>query len=257
MEFEICTLEFSLKPFQFKQFSIQQDRCAMKVGTDGILLGAWTSLENTPERILDIGAGTGLLSLMLAQRSTAETLDALEVDNDAYEQCVGNFENSPWADRLFCYHAGLEEFVEELSEEAFPETEKYDLILSNPPFFEPSLRKESPMETSRKKARFFDALPFETLLKGASQLLTATGSLSVVIPYQEETAFVALACGLGMFPWRRTQVRGNSNTPLKRSLLQFGFCKRKMEEDEIAIEIRPKVYSKKYWELTQDFYLKM
>lgn len=114
-------------PFRFKQFSIQQDKCAMKVGTDGVLLGAWTSLEDNPYAILDIGAGTGLISLMLAQRSQATIIDAIEIDAEAYEQCVANFEQSIWNDRLFCYHAGLDEFVDEIEDQ-------YDLIVSNPHF---------------------------------------------------------------------------------------------------------------------------
>jgi tRNA1Val (adenine37-N6)-methyltransferase len=114
--------------FTFKQFQVNQDRCAMKIGTDGVLLGAWTPLINNPYNVLDIGAGTGILSLMLAQRSNAEQIDAIEIDEDAYEQCVENFEASPWGDKLFCFHAGLDEFVDE------PEDE-YDLIISNPPFY--------------------------------------------------------------------------------------------------------------------------
>ena len=113
-----------MKPFKFKEFSIHQDQCAMKVGTDGVLLGAWASLDKQPESILDIGAGTGLIALQLAQRSSAETIDAIELDNDAYEQCVANFEASPWGDRLFCYHAGFDEFVDEMDD-------SYDLIVSN------------------------------------------------------------------------------------------------------------------------------
>ena len=112
------------KPFQFKEFTISQDRCAMKIGTDSVLLGAWTSLKNNPFSVLDIGAGTGVLGLMLAQRSNAEAIEALEIDAEAYEQCSENFENSPWADRLFCYHASLLEFVEEIED-------KYDLIICN------------------------------------------------------------------------------------------------------------------------------
>ncbi|MCL4164395.1 UNVERIFIED_CONTAM: hypothetical protein GTU68_014527, partial [Idotea baltica] len=100
----------------------------MKVGTDGVLLGAWTNISKTPKSILDIGAGTGLLSLMLAQRSLAENIEALEIEEAAYEQCVENFEASVWADRLFCYHAGLDEFVDEIED-------PYDLIISNPPFY--------------------------------------------------------------------------------------------------------------------------
>ena len=115
------------EPFKFKQFSVNQDRCAMKIGTDGVLLGAWTNIENNPESILDIGAGTGVISLMLAQRCFAEVMDAIEIDADAYEQCVENFELSPWGDRLYCYHAGLDEFVDEIEDQ-------YELIVCNPPF---------------------------------------------------------------------------------------------------------------------------
>jgi len=92
------------KPFKFKEFTINQDQCAMKIGTDSVLLGAWASVENNPYSILDIGAGTGILSLMLAQRSSAQSIEAIEIDADAYEQCSDNFENSNWRDRLFCYH---------------------------------------------------------------------------------------------------------------------------------------------------------
>lgn len=123
--------------FQFKQFCVKQDQCAMKVGTDGVLLGAWTPLKTNPFSVLDIGAGTGLLSLMLAQRSFAEQIDALEIDESAYEQCVENFENSKWNDRLFCYHAAFDEFVAEMESE-----EQYDLIVSNPPFYTTSYKSE-------------------------------------------------------------------------------------------------------------------
>jgi len=131
----------SSKPFQFKQFTVQQDRCAMKIGTDGVLLGAWASIDHSPGSILDIGAGTGIISLMLAQRSEAFQIDAIEIEENAYEQTVDNFEASDWGDRLFCYHAGFDEFVEEMQDE-----EQYDLIISNPPFYSEdykSLRKQN------------------------------------------------------------------------------------------------------------------
>src|SRR5690606_15876881 len=124
----------------------------MKIGTDGILLGAWVALKD-PYSILDIGAGTGIIGLMMAQRSDAGLIDAIEIDADAYEQCVDNFENSPWGDRLFCYHASLDEFAEEMDEE------KYDLIISNPPYYEAPLitsNGEGQISEARKKARFYD-----------------------------------------------------------------------------------------------------
>ena len=148
----------SQKPFKFKQFSIDQDRCAMKIGTDGVLLGAWSSLDHRPESILDIGTGTGLIALMLAQRSDAELIDALEIEENAYEQAVENFEKSDWGDRLFCYHAGFDEFVEEMQDE-----DKYELIISNPPFYAEDYTSES---ASRNKARFAEALPFSEISAG-------------------------------------------------------------------------------------------
>src|SRR5690606_38783454 len=201
------------KAFKFKQFTIEQDHCAMKVGTDGVLLGAWTSLENNPQTILDIGAGTGLIALMLAQRSAAKQIDALEIDEDAYEQCVENFENSPWADRLFCFHASLDEFAEE------PEGETYDLIVSNPPFFLPNETEHIP--ENRKKARFYDSLPYEDLINYATQLLSETGSLAIVIPFAEEEKVIAFAKAKSLFVNRITRVRGTEKAPIKRSLLQF------------------------------------
>jgi len=163
------------KPFYFKQFAVHQDRCAMKIGTDGVLIGAWTSLDNNPMSILDIGAGTGLIALMLAQRSNAETIDAIEIDEDAYEQCVENFEASPWGDRLFCYHAGLDEMVDEIEA-------PYDLIISNPPFYTEDV---SSGNSSRDKARQNSALPFDELLASIPKLLSPTGIFSVVIPFRK------------------------------------------------------------------------
>ncbi len=122
------------KPFHFKQFTIQQDKTAMKVGTDGVLLGAWVKIETEVCSILDVGSGTGLIALMLAQRSNAEVIDAVELNADAYIQTVENFEASDWGDRLFCYHASLQEFADEIDD-------KYDLIISNPPFYTSTFKK--------------------------------------------------------------------------------------------------------------------
>lgn len=236
--------------FSFKQFTIEQDRCAMKVGTDGVLLGSWVSLGHNPQSILDIGAGTGLIALMLAQRSDAEQIDAIEIDVDAYEQCVENFENSPWADRLFCFHASLDEFAEE------PEGEKYDLIISNPPYFVPNER-EVGLPENRKKARFNDSLPFEDLINYTSQLLSEQGELAVVIPFAEEAQFIAFAKEQSLFVNRITRVRGTESTPIKRSLLQFSITEKCMEENELVLEISRHQYTDEYRGLVKDFYLKL
>jgi len=233
--------------FNFKQFSVNQDRCAMKIGTDGVLLAAWTPLINNPYNVLDIGAGTGILSLMLAQRSNAEQIDAIEIDEDAYEQCVENFEASPWDDKLFCFHAGLDEFVDE------PEDE-YDLIISNPPFYTDDYKSDN---TSRDLARFEDALPFEELIEAAALLLSDNGIFSVIIPYKEEERFVAMCKELDLFPLKITRVKGTPTSEIKRSLLAFCRIEQTPLIDELIIEISRHNYTREYIALTKDFYLKM
>lgn len=245
------------KPFQFKEFTINQDRCAMKIGTDAVLLGAWVSLEMNPERILDIGPGTGIIALQLAQRSFAEQIDAVEIDDAAFEQCTDNFENSPWADRLFCYHASAQEFATEMDE-------SYDLIVSNPPFYEPSLRKsgslpegEKLMSKSRKQARFKDALSFEHLIGCVFNLLSENGTFALILPRKEETSFIALALEAGLFPKRICRVSGNSTSEEKRSLIEFSFRSTETKIENLVIEIERHNYTEEYKDLVKDFYLKM
>tara|TARA_R110002020_G_scaffold114593_3_gene263528 strand:+ start:34514 stop:35173 length:660 start_codon:yes stop_codon:yes gene_type:complete len=219
----------------------------MKIGTDGVLLGAWCPLRNRPYSILDIGAGTGLIALMLAQRSDAEMVDALEIDSLAYEQCVDNFESSPWADRLFCYHAGLDEFVEEMESE-------YDLIVSNPPFHSEIV---SSGDLARDNARQNQSLPFAELLDGVSKLLSDEGYFSTIIPFKEEPAFLQLAASFNLFPNKIVRVKGNPTAEVKRSLLEFSFTNSDPVTSELIIEQERHVYTEQYTALTKDFYLKM
>ncbi|WP_228236871.1 tRNA1(Val) (adenine(37)-N6)-methyltransferase [Allomuricauda sp. M10] len=236
-----------MKPFQFKEFTVYQDQCAMKVGTDGVLLGAWTSLEHQPETILDVGAGTGLIALQLAQRSVAETIDAIELDEAAYEQCVTNFEGSPWADRLFCYHAGFDEFVDEIEDE-------YDLIVSNPPFYAEEM---SSGVVSRDYARQNSSLPFDELVEGVAKLLSEQGRFSVIVPFKEESNLLELANKNHLYPQRITRVKGNAQVEYKRSLMEFGFEKVEVRIDELIIETERHQYTDAYIKLTEAFYLKM
>lgn len=235
------------KPFIFKEFNINQDKCAMKIGTDAVLLSAWTSVNNSPFSILDIGAGTGVLSLMLAQKSDAEIIDAIEIDDDAYEQCVDNFEQSAWGDRLFCYHASLEEFVDEIEDQ-------YDLIICNPPFYSEDFKTEN---KQRDLARFTDAMPFEHLLESVSKLLIEDGFFSVVIPFKEEYDFIHLALKYNLYPNNILHVKGNPTSEIKRSLIIFSFRKSDIKISELIIETERHKYTEDYIALTKDFYLKM
>jgi len=256
----------SQAPFQFKQFTIAQDKCAAKIGTDAVLLGAWCSINHNPESILDIGTGTGIIAMMLAQRSYTETIDALELDDNAYEQATENFENSNWSDRLFCYHAHLYEFATEIDE-------SYDLIVSNPPFYEASAAPdtESELSDARKKARFEDAMPFELLISAVAKLLSNTGKFNVIIPHHREENFILLASQARLFPTRITHVKGNIDSPIKRSMIEFQHLEQiphDIEGDyirfresvlpqELIIEYTRHQYTEAYIALTKDFYLKM
>ena len=234
--------------FQFKQFAVSQDQCAMKIGTDGVLLGAWVPIDTSPNSILDIGTGTGIIALMLAQRCDAQQIDALEIDENAYEQAVDNFESSPWSDRLFCFHAGLDEFVEE------PEDE-YDLIVSNPPFYIEDYRPENPQ---RDIARFQESMPFEDLVEAAALLLSENGIFAVIITFKEEEKFLELAKEYELFPIKITRVKGTHENQIVRSLLAFRRYELSvLSADELVIEINRHEYTDDYIALTKDFYLKM
>ncbi len=235
------------KPFQFKQFTIKQDKTAMKVGTDGVLLGAWVSLELNPFSILDIGTGTGLIALMLAQRSNSELIDAIELNDEAYEQAVDNFENSDWGDRLFCYHASIQEFTDEIED-------TYDLIISNPPFYTSTYKE---LSEERAMARHTESLSYQQLLASVSKLLSEEGSCAFIIPYEEESNFIALANKNNLFLNRITNVKGTKNAVIKRSLVQFSFFEKLIEKTELVIEIERHQYTPEYIVLTKDFYSKM
>ena len=234
--------------FQFKQFNINQERCAMKIGTDAVLLGAWCPINNNPFSILDIGAGTGILSLMLAQRSNAQQIDAIEIEENAYEQCVENFEASHWGDRLFCYHASLNDFIND------PE-DQYDIIISNPPFYSEDYKTDN---SQRDLARFQDALPFEELVKATTLLLSENGIFTVIIPFKEENRLLNLCAQAELFPIKMTRVKGTPTGPIIRSLIAFKRYELPvLSANELVIETSRHVYTEAYTKLTRDFYLKM
>ena len=236
-----------MKPFKFKQFTVHQDKTAMKIGTDGVLLGAVTALSAETDAVLDIGAGTGVVALMLAQRSQAMQIDAIELDGDAYEQCVDNFEASPWGDRLFCYHASFQEFYEEMDEQ-------YDLIVCNPPYFK---EDNSSGDPARDRARQNEALPYEELFQGVQKLLSKSGHFSVIIPFSLEAHVRELAVATRLFPFKVLRIKGNPEAPIKRCILEFSRKEQKVSEEELVIETGRHQYTAAYCAFTKDFYLKM
>ena len=219
----------------------------MKVGTDGVLLGAWANLDFYPNSILDIGAGTGLIALMMAQRCDAETIDAIELNDEAYEQTVENFENSDWGDRLFCYHASLDEFTDEIDE-------KYDFIISNPPFYTSTYKE---LSEERAMARHSESLTYADLLESTSKLLSENGNCAFIIPFEEEVNFLKIAEENMLYPNRITRVKGALNTAVKRSLLQLSFLKTEPIQSELTLELSRHNYTEDYKSLVQDLYLKL
>ncbi|WP_339661914.1 methyltransferase [uncultured Polaribacter sp.] len=239
-----------MKPFHFKEFTVHQDKTAMKIGTDGVLLGAWSSVDEYPDTILDVGTGTGVIALMLAQRSDALTVDAVEVDENAYEQSVENFEQSDWGDRLYCYNASFQEFADEIADEE----ETYDLIVSNPPFYSDDYETE---DVARNKARFTSSLSFEELVIGVVKILSSDGKFATIIPFKEEENFVNLVKSKGLFLNKVCHVQGKPTSEIKRSLMEFSFHPSEIKKEHLIIEIERHQYTEAYINLTKDFYLKM
>lgn len=232
--------------FNFKQFSIQQDLCSMKVGTDGVLLGAWTNTDNA-SRILDIGTGTGLIALMLAQRSDA-IITAVDAEENAYNQTKINFNASPWKERLSIVHAKIQEYQTD---------EKFDLIVSNPPYFTGYFSSDN---LSRNIARSADVLlPYEDLIAAAKRLLREDGRLSLILPFDQQEKMGSIAVENGFIQSRRTIVKTKIGKDPKRVLLEWVNSNKEIEfiSNELIIQAddNGRVYTPEYINLTKDFYL--
>jgi len=231
--------------FDFKKFRIEQSGAAMKVGTDGVLLGAWAALRGTERRVLDIGAGTGLLALMAAQRCPAARIDAIEIDADAAATARDNAAHAPWGERVTVYHAAIQDFT--------PRAEAlYDAVLSNPPFFVDSLKAPT---AARSAARHNDTLSFDDLAAAAARLLAPEGFLAVVYPVAEAATFEAAATRVGLYPRRRLLVRGTTAGAFKRTLTEYVRCPAILAEETLSIQHAPGSYTDEYRRLTRDFYL--
>ena len=242
--------------FRFKQFTIWHDRCAMKVGTDGVLLGAWAGTTDSPaantdktspvERILDIGTGSGLIALMLAQRFPNAIIDGIDIDPSAVLQAKDNFSVSPFSTRLHARSSSLQEWLPK---------EKYDMIVSNPPYFSNSLLCPDSMRT---KARHAELLSFVDLLAHSNRLLTQAGTLSLVLPADAEKAILAEARLQHLYCVRLCRVHTTATKPAKRVLITFAHQEPEstlLKPETLCLSEGNQPRSAAYSALTRDFYL--
>ena len=230
--------------FEFKQFTIKQDRCAMKVGTDAVLLGAWVDTGNS-EKILDIGSGTGILALMLAQKSNAQ-IDGIDIDENAFLQASENVNNCLWRDRINIFHISLQEF-------AIDQKAAYSLIVSNPPYFIDSSKANA---ESRTAARHTDSLSFQELISCVETMLSYDGRFCVILPTKEAEIFVQLACSKSFNLTKILRVKTRAEKSEKRCLMQFERIPVKLDDKSIVIEVGDRhEYSEDYKQLTKDYYL--
>lgn len=230
--------------FQFKHFTVWHDRCAMKVGTDGVLLGAWAPVEGCTN-VLDVGTGTGLIALQLAQRAPQARIVGVEIDKAAAEQAEENIGRSAWKDRMTVLCCDFRNYSSEVG---------FDLIVSNPPYFLDALK--SP-DKQRSVARHTDSLNYDLLFRHSSHLLQPHGVIAIIIPSEVEQTVEDVAWMHQLYPVRRMRVFTKPGKPCRRVMLAFSFEKRDCVNEELCIEQAAGGYSKEYVDLTREFYLKM
>ncbi|TQI81789.1 tRNA1Val (adenine37-N6)-methyltransferase [Serratia fonticola] len=231
--------------FTFKQFFVAHDRCAMKVGTDGVMLGAWVAVEQA-QRVLDIGCGSGLIALMLAQRTASEvTIDAVELDSEAAAQARENVLESPWPQKIQVHTQDIHHF-------AGQHAHRYDLIVSNPPYFEPAVACR---DLARANARYTETLTHDALLDCAERLITASGCFCVVLPYAIGEAFEVNAHQRGWHTARRLNISDRADTPKHRLMLALARQPVAKQEAELAIKRADSSYTAEFRQLITDFYL--
>lgn len=229
--------------FKFKQFTVRHDCCAMKVGTDAVLLGGWVRVEKA-KKLLDVGCGSGVIALMAAQRSDGDVY-AIEIDKDAAGQAKENVRNSPWNERITVLNEDFKSFSVDI---------KFDAIFSNPPYFVNSLKCP---DQQRASARHTDKFNFEDLIGRVVDLLAPKGEFSVVIPMNSVDSFKAIASSCLLYLLRETWVYTNRNkAEPKRALLAFGLQPvSSVEFNRLVIEEARGVYSKDFYNMVKDFYL--
>lgn len=230
--------------FQFKQFGIHQDRCAMKVGTDGVILGA-LAIADKAAQMLEIGVGTGVVSLMMAQRYPKLDITGVEIDQETWEQASENAKKSPWVDRIQFFHIDFKQFAQKSGR-------KFDLVISNPPYFLGSLASPDP---KRNLALHQSSLTFETLLLGTINVLSDEGELIIILPPVEMDFFQDLAVQKGLFINKEFIIRDKSSKPVLRRLANFSYKEGFLGAEELIIKNENGKYSEAYAALLKDFLL--
>lgn len=233
--------------FQFKQFTVQQEKAALKVSTDSCLFGAWVaeevrSMKEEVRRVLDIGAGSGLLMLMLAQKCNA-AIDGIEIDEPSYQQAKENIEASAWKERLELFHGDVKEFQFQ---------QKYDFIISNPPFYEGDLKSGA---SNRNVAMHDEGLKLDELLQVVDQNLSEDGSFAVLLPYHRTEQFITLSVKYGLFLSVQLNVKQTVNHSFFRSILLFSRISVAALRSELSIKGDSNQYTNAFVELLKDYYL--
>ena len=229
--------------FRFKQFTIHQEHCAMKVSTDGVLLGAWTQPDNATS-ILDIGTGTGLIAIMLAQRTTASIV-GVEIEPNAYRQAEENAANSPWKQQITMVQSSFQDYFRHSNL-------KFDLIVSNPPFFSNSLKAP---HDGRNLARHNDELPTEELLIGVDKMLSPDGRFCLILPYVDSSLFLVDAALHDLYCVHKTYIKPKPKKNRTRVLLELARERQKVHESDLIIQDEEGKYTEDFVKLTRDYYL--
>jgi tRNA1Val (adenine37-N6)-methyltransferase len=231
--------------FKFKSFSIKQEKSAMKIGTDGVLLGAWVSPHSTPKTILDVGTGTGLIAIMMAQRFKNATIDAVEIEQEAAQEAHFNMLSSPWSEYLKVAHCSLQDFKTDIS---------YDLIVCNPPFYRNTTVSK---DIKRATARNNESLSLEYLIDKSAELLNANGELAIIVPVDELKAVQNQAKISQLHINNLCYLKGHEKSAVKRILLKLGKYEREIKKEHLTIEKRRHIYTEEYKYLCKDFYLNL
>jgi tRNA1Val (adenine37-N6)-methyltransferase len=229
--------------FTFKQFTVKQDKTAMKVGIDSVLLGSWIAVDGSERNVLDVGTGTGLLALMMAQKIAGAKIVACEIDEQACEQAYENISSSAWDDRITVINADIRTYTRT--------DEKFDLIICNPPYFEKSLKSKN---SERNLARHNDCLPFPDLMDSVHKLLRDTGRFALIIPEEKAGQITELATEKKLFPVKRLNIKPTETKPVNRVILEFSYTSQPTEEHTLTVRTGDS-YSADYKSITGDFYL--